>query len=271
MDETRAPVLDPGSRKTKTGYFWALARDDRPWSGHAPPGVAFTYAPGRGGQHAERILQGFSGVLQVDGYAGYNRLVAPDRIAPNIRLAYCWAHARRKLVEIARNGPAPIAEDGVKRIGELYRIEAELRGFDPATRLAERQVRSAPLVADMETWLALHRARVAAKSPLGEALSYIAKYWTGLRLFLADGRIEIDNNSVERTIRPIALSRKNALFAGHDAGAENWATIASLIETCKLNAVDPQAYMTSTLTTIVNGHKQSQIDDLLPWNYPHKV
>ena len=271
MDETRAPVLDPGSRTTKTGYFWALARDDRPWGGAAPPGVAFTYAPGRGGQHAERILQGFSGVLQVDGYAGYNRLIAPQRVGPDIRLAYCWAHARRKLVEITRNGPAQIAEAGVKRIGELYRIEAELRGLDPETRRAQRQARSAPLVANMETWLSLHRARVAAKSPLGEALSYIAKYWNGLRLFLTDGRVELDNNSVERTIRPIALNRKNALFAGHDAGAENWATIASLVETCKLNAVDPQAYLTSTLTTIVNGHKQSQIDDLLPWNYPDKV
>lgn len=271
MDETRAPVLDPGSRKTKTGYFWALARDDRPWGGGAPPGVAFTYAPGRGGQHAERILQDFSGVLQVDGYAGYNRLIAPERVGLDIRLAYCWAHARRKLVEITRNGPAPIAEDGVKRIGELYRIEAELRGLDPETRLTERQARSAPLLADMETWLTLHRARVAAKSPLGEALSYIAKYWNGLRLFLADGRIEVDNNSVERTIRPIALNRKNALFAGHDAGAENWAIIASLIETCKLNAVDPQAYLTSTLTAIVNGHKQSRIEELLPWNYPDKV
>lgn len=271
MDETRAPVLDPGSRKTRTGYFWALARDDRPWGGAAPPGVAFTYAPGRGGQHAERILQGFSGVLQVDGYAGYNRLIAPERVGPDIRLAYCWAHARRKLVEITRSGPAPIAEDGVKRIGELYRIEAEIRGLDQETRLAARQERSKAVIADMKTWLVHHRARVAAKSPLGEALSYIAKYWDGLRLFLTDGRIELDNNSVERTIRPIALNRKNALFAGHDAGAENWATIAWLVETCKLNAVDPLAYLTSTLIAIVNGHKQSRVDGLLPWNYPAKV
>lgn len=268
MDETRAPVLDPGSCKTKTGYFWALARDDRPWGGGAPPGVAFTYAPGRGGQHAEQILQGFTGVLQVDGYAGYNRLIAPDRVGPSIQLAYCWAHARRKLVEITRMGAAPIAEEGVKRIGELYQIEADLRGLDPEIRLAARQERSKPLVADMETWLAHHRARVASKSPLGEALKYIAKYWDGLRLFLTDGRIEIDNNSVERTIRPIALNRKNALFAGHDAGAENWATIASLIETCKLNAVDPQAYLTNTLTALIKGHKQSRIAKLLPWNYP---
>ena len=119
MDETRAPVLDPGLRKTRTGYFWALARDDRRWGGGDPPGVAFSYAPGRGGVHAERILQGFSGILQVDGYTGYNRLIAPERVGPGIRLAYCWAHTRRKLVEITRNGSAPIAEDGIKRIGEL--------------------------------------------------------------------------------------------------------------------------------------------------------
>jgi transposase len=170
-------------------------------------------------------------------------------------------------VQITRNGSAPIAEDSVKRIGELYRIEAELRGLGPEARLAGRQERSAPLITEMQTWLAHHRALVATKSPLGEALADIAKYWDGLKLFLTDGRIEIDNNSVERTIRPIALNRKNALFAGHDEGAENWATIASLIETCKLNAVDPLAY----LTAIVNGHKQSKIDELLPWNYPASV
>lgn len=157
MDETRAPVLDPGRRKTKTGYFWALARDGRPWGGDDPPGVAFTYAPGRGGSHAERILEGFGGVLQVDGYAGYNRLIAPDRAGPEIRLAYCWAHARRKLVEITRTGPVPIAEDGVQRIGDLYRIETEIRGSGPAARLAARQERSAPIVADLESWLTHRR------------------------------------------------------------------------------------------------------------------
>lgn len=266
MDETRAPVLDPGSGKTKTGYFWALARDDRPWSGIAPPGVAFTYAPGRSGQYAEQILQGFSGILQVDGYAGYNRLVAPDRVGPNIQLAYCWAHARRKLIEITRTGSSPIAEDGIKRIGELYKIETELRGLNPEARLAVRKTQSEPLIIDMQTWLAHHRARVSAKAPLGEALKYIAKYWDGLCLFLSDGRVELDNNSVERTIRPIALSRKNALFAGHDDGAHNWGIVASLIETCKLNSVDPQKWLTSTLTAIVNGHRQSLISELLPWN-----
>ncbi|MBT2132197.1 IS66 family transposase, partial [Aliiroseovarius lamellibrachiae] len=265
MDETRAPVLNPGKRKTKTGYFWALARDDRAWSGTAPPGVAFTYAPGRSGQFADDILKGFSGILQVDGYAGYNRLL--KRKGDNVDLAYCWAHARRKLHEVAQSGTAPIAEEGLKQIAALYRIEKDIRGLTDEDRLAARQGRSAPLIAVFEAWLAEYRARVSAKAPLGEALKYIAKYWDGLCLFLTDGRIEMDNNPVERTIRPIALNRKNALFAGHDAGAANWGVIASLIETCKLNAVDPHAYITATLTAIVNGHKQSQINGLLPWNY----
>jgi len=265
MDETRAPVLDPGRKRTKTGYFWALARDDRPWGGENPPGVAFTYAPGRSGKYADDILQGFSGILQVDGYAGYNRLL--KRAEQDVELAYCWAHARRKLYEVAQNAVAPIAEDGLKQIAALYRIEKNIRGQNPEARLAARKERSAPKLAAFETWLHQHSARVSAKSPLGGALKYIDKYWGGLNLFLIDGRIEMDNNAVERTIRPIALNRKNALFAGHDAGAENWGIIASLIETCKLNGIEPHAYLTATLSAIVNGHKQSQIDDLLPWNY----
>jgi transposase len=271
MDETRAPVLDPGRRKTKTGWFWALARDERPWGGTAPPGVAFTYAPGRGGKHAETILDGFKGVLQVDGYSGYARLIAPTRAGPKIRLAHCWAHARRKLVELTRAGPSPVAEEGLILIRELYRIEAEIRGQGPAARLATRQNRSAPIMAAFESWLADHRARAGSKSPLGQALTYIAKHWEGLQVFLGDGRVEIDSNAVEREMRPIALNRKNALFAGHDAGAENWAMIASLIGTCKLNAVDPYAWLADTLRAIVAGHPQSRVGELLPWIYPGKV
>ncbi len=265
MDETTAPVLDPGRRKTKTGYFWVLARDDRPWGGGAPPGVAFTYAPGRSGQYAEGILKGFTGTLQVDGYAGYNRSL--KRPTQDIQLAYCWAHARRKLHEVAQTGTTPISDEGLKQIAALYRIEKDIRGQKPEARLSERQARSKPIIDAFEAWLTTHRARVSAKSPLGEALKYIAKYWDGLTLFLTDGRIEIDNNAVERSIRPIALNRKNALFAGHDAGAQNWAMLASLIETCKLNAINPHAWITATLRAIINGHKQSDIDALLPWNY----
>ncbi len=265
MDETTAPVLDPGKRKTKTGYFWALARDDRPWGGEDPPGVAFTYAPGRSGQYAEKILNGFDGILQVDGYAGYNRLL--KRPAQNVQLAYCWAHARRKLHEVSQTGTTPIADEGLKQIGQLYRIEKDIRGLSPDARCAARQERSRPIIEAFEVWLTANRARVSAKSPIGDALRYIAKYWEGLILFLEDGRVELDSNAVERTIRPIALNRKNALFAGHDAGAQNWAMIAALIETCKLNAIDPHAWLTATLTAIAQGHKQSDIDALLPWNY----
>jgi transposase len=181
MDETRAPVLDPGRRKTKTGYFWALARDDRPWNGDAPPGVAFTYAPGRSGQYADDILKDFSGILQVDGYAGYNRLL--KRTGNSVALAYCWAHARRKLHEVAQAGTAPIAEDGLKQIAALYQIEKDIRGLNAEARLAARQDRSASLTAAFKTWLSANRARVSAKAPLGEALKYIAKYWDGLCLF----------------------------------------------------------------------------------------
>jgi len=239
MDETPAPVLDPGRGKTKKGYFWALARDDRAWNGPEPPGVVFTYAPGRSGKYASEILQGFSGILQVDGYAGYNRVLDLRDNQP-IQLAYCWAHARRKLYELTHNNVAPIAEEGLKQIAALYRIEAQARGTSANERLALRQTKSAPKITAFKTWLDQARSQVSAKSPTGEALKYIAKYWDGLILFLTDGRTEMDSNAVERTIRPIALQRKNALFAGHDAGAQNWAMLASLIET---------------------------IDQLLPWNF----
>ena len=269
MAETPAPVLAPGRKRTKTGSFWALARDDRPWSGDDPPGVAFTYAPGRSGQHADNILQDFSGVLQVDGYAGYNRLL--KRPAKDVALAYCWAHARRKLHDVTQSGAAPIAQEGLVQIQALYRIEKDLRGQTSGQRRAARQERSKPIIDAFEIWLAQSRARVSAKSPTGEALKYIAKYWDGLCLFLSDGRIELDNNPVERSIRPIALNRKNALFAGHDAGAQNWAVIASLIETCKLNGTEPHGYLSGVLTAIANGHKQADINELLPWNYVKPV
>ena len=266
MDETPAPVLNPGSGKTKKGYFWALARDDRAWNGREPPGVAFTYAPGRSGKYASVILQGFSGILQVDGYAGYNRVLDLRDNQP-IGLAYCWAHARRKLYELTHNNVAPIAEEGLKQIAALYRIEAQARGTSAQERLTIRQQKSAPKINAFKAWLDQARGQVSSKSPTGGALKYITKYWDGLILFLTDGRIEMDSNAVERTIRPIALQRKNALFAGHDAGAQNWAMLASLIETCKLNGVEPHSYLTGVLTAIVNGHKQKDIELLQPWNF----
>ncbi len=201
----------------------------------------------------------------MDGYAGYNRLL--KRSVDGVALDYCRAQARRKLHEVAQSGTAPIAEEGLKRIASLYRIEKDIRGLTAEVRLAARQDQSAPLIAAVEAWLTVRRARVSTKAPSCEALKYIAKYWEGLCVFLTDGRIEMDSNAAERTIRPIALNRKNALFAGHDAGAANWGVIASLIETCKLNDIDPHTYLTDTLSAIVAGHKQSDIDALLAWDY----
>ena len=264
MDETRAPVLDPGRGRTKTGWLWVLARGGRNWGGADPPGVVYFYAPSRGGQHAERFLGGFEGILQVDGYAGYTRLV---RTRKGVRLAYCWSHARRKLRDVFEITGSKVAAEGLRRIAEFYAIEAEIRGGSPERRLAERQARTAPLVDEFAVWVRDQRARASAKSRLGEALAYIVRYWNGLRLFLEDGRVELDTNAVENRIRPLALTRKNALFAGHDEGAAAWGRIATLIETAKMNGVEPYAYLKATLEAIAAGYPASKIDQLLPWAY----
>lgn len=243
MDETTAPVLDPGRGRTKTGFLWALARDDRGWSGDDPPGVVYFYAPGRGGENAETFLAGFDGILQVDGYTGYNRLTRLSRKGGEpIRMAYCWAHARRKLKEVFDRDGSEIAAEGLRRIAELYKIEADIRSMAPEQRLSARQARTALLVAAFGEWLQEQRLRISAKSRLGEKLAYIHRHWGGLQTFLHDGRVEIDSNGVENLMRPIALNRKNALFAGHDEGGKAWGRIASLIETAKINGVEPFAY-----------------------------
>jgi transposase len=270
-DETRCPVLDPGRGKTKTGYLWAIARDERPFGGTAPPGVVFCYADGRGGKHATEFLTGFSGTLQVDGYTGYNALTKPDRKGGPVKLAYCWAHARRKLKEVHDRDGSPIAKEGLKRIATFYKIEDTIRRQSAEQRKAARQEQTKPLVDDFEVWLKTQRSRISAKSRLGEKLSYIAKHMNGLKLFLEDGTVEMDSNIVERAIRPIALNRKNALFAGHDEGGRTWARIASLIETCKLNDVEPYAYLKATLEAIAAGHPAARIDELMPWNFDKKA
>jgi transposase len=262
-DETTAPVLDPGRGRTKTGQLFAYARDDRPWGGTDPPGVAYVYAPDRKAERLIAHLAGFRGVLQVDGYGGYK--VMAER--GEVRLAFCWSHVRRRFYELASAGPAPIASEALIRIADLYRIESEIRGRSAAERRTIRKERSRSLVQAFELWLREKLALVSQKSTLAEAIRYALSRWTGLSLFLDDGRIEIDSNVVERSIRPLALSRKNALFAGSDRGAEHWAVIASLIETCKLAGVEPQAYLTDVITRIVNGHPQSRLNELLPWSY----
>jgi len=271
MDETRAPVLDPGAGKTRTGYLWALTRDDRGWGGDDPPIVVFTYESSRAGAHAMAILNGFDGTLQVDGYTGYDALSRKGRTGGKpVQLAYCWAHARRKLHEVHQRDGSPIAAEGLRRIAELYKIEASIRGKASGERLAVRQAQTAPLVADLRQWLTRQRQYISAKSRLGEKLGYIHRHWDGLVLFLTDGCIEMDTNAVENRIRPLILTRKNALFAGHDEGGRTWARIASIIETCKLNDVNPYAYIRDTLVAIANGHPASRIDELMPWAYTEK-
>jgi hypothetical protein len=268
-DETTAPVLDPGRGRTKTGQLWAYARDDRPFGGADPPLAVYVYAPDRKAEQPIAHLADFAGVLQVDGYAGYRPLARKN----SVQLAFCWSHVRRRFYELAAAGPAPIASEALKRIAELYAIEKDVRGCAPDARQAARQDRSRPILDALEPWLREKLALVSQKSKLAEAIRYALTRWYGLTLFVENGRVEIDSNVVERAIRPIALNRKNALFAGSDGGAENWAIVASLIETCKLNGVDPQAWMADTLTKIVSGHPNSQIDDLLPWAYapPHTL
>ena len=270
-DETVVPVLDPGRGRTKQGYFWAIARDDRPWGGLDPPAVAYTYAPGRGGEHARALLGRYRGILQCDGYAAYRSLADPGatpEAPPGAAvIATCWAHARRRFYDLARGGASPIADEALRRIAALYAIEAELRGQPPDARRIGREEVSRPLVEDLFAWLAEHLDRVPGRGDLADAIRYALKGREGLTRFLEDGRIDLDTNAVERSIRPIALSRKNALFAGSDEGGEHWAAVASLIETCKLNGVDPQTYLADLLTRLVDGWPQSRIDQLMPWHW----
>jgi transposase len=262
-DETTAPVLDPGRGRTKTGQLWAYARDDRPWGGPEPPAVAYVYAPDRTAERPIEHLAGFTGVLQVDGYGGYRKLAKTNAVT----LAFCWAHVRRRFYELATAGSAPIASEALERIKGLYAVEADIRGRPPEERRAERQARSRPIILALEPWLKAKLEIISQKSKLAEAIRYALSRWEGLTSFLDDGQIEIDNNIVERAIRPLALGRKNHLFAGSDGGAEHWAVIASLVETCKLNGIDPEAYLADVITRIVGGHPNIRRDELLPWAY----
>ena len=251
-DETVVPVLDPGRGRTKQGYFWAIARDDRPWGGNDPPAVVYNYAPGRGHAHADALLGGYRGILQCDGYAAYKKLAGSRTDNSAITLAFCWSHVRRGFYDLAKT-KAPIAMEALTRIAGLYEIEERVRGKSAAERLALRQAESKPLVADLRVWFEAQIGKLPARGPTAEAIRYALNHWDGLERFLEDGRIELDNNSVERAMRPVALSRKNSLFAGSDEGAETWSGLASLIETCKLNAVDPHRDLAELLTRLVNG------------------
>ncbi|QKN18621.1 IS66 family transposase (plasmid) [Sinorhizobium meliloti WSM1022] len=272
VDETTAPVLDPGRGKTKTGYLWAVLRDDRGWNGSAPPGVVFHYRPGRKGEYAAEILDGFNGTIQVDAYGGYSHLATLDRVGGDpLKLAFCWAHGRRKLIKATPKSGSPIVDEALVRIAALYKIEDSIRGSDPEHRRAVRQDLSLPLVGAFFAWLAAQAKRVSRKSDLGKALAYMLTRQDGFRLFLDDGHVDIDSNLVENAIRRPAMNRRNALFAGHDEGGRNWARFASLIGTCKMNGVEPYAYLCDLFTRLANGHLAKDIDALMPWAYAARI
>jgi hypothetical protein len=222
--------LDPDRGRTKTGRLWVYARDDRLWSGPEPPAAVYFYSPDRRAERPASHLAQFKGVVQVDGYPGFGRLTDGG----DIQLAACWAHVRRRFYEVHQATGSPAAAEALKRIGELYAIEASIRGQTAASRRGVRHVKSLPLVEAMKTWFEAELGRIPPRGGLGDAIRYALTRWNALCRFLNDGRLEIDNNAVERTIRPIALGRKNHLFAGSDGGASRWATVASLIATAKL-------------------------------------
>ena len=265
-DDTPLPVLDPGRGKTKTGRFWGYARDDRPWDGPLPPAVVYIYAEDRKGKRPREHLDMFSGTLQVDAYAGFNALANPGRPAGPVTLAFCWAHCRRKFFEVHKTMGSPIAAEVLRRIAELYVIEDSIRGKPPEIRAGIRNNKSRPLVDALKSYLEEQIGRISGKTKLAEAIRYTLNHWHGFVVFLDDGRVEMDSNTIERTFRPVALGRKNHLFAGSDAGAENWALFASLIQTCKLNGVEPHAWLVDVLEKIVSGRtKINDLHTLLPW------
>ena len=266
-DDTTLPVLDPGRGRTKTGRLWCYAVDNRPWSGPGHPAAAYAYSEDRKGEHPASHLKGFRGLLQVDGYAGFGGLVA-EVAEEGPTLAFCWAHARRKFYDIYTAIKSPVAYEALQRIGALYAIEADIRGQTAEQRKQARQQRSRPLVEAMHVWLTELLGRLSGRSTLAQAIRYALNHWKGLIRFLDDGRFELDTNIVERAMRPVSLGRKNALFAGADSGGKHWAIVATLIQTAKLNNVEPLAWLTDVLKRIVSGQtKRNQLDTLLPWNW----
>lgn len=262
-DDTPVPVLDPGRGRTKTGRLWVYARDQRGWGGPAPPAAVYHYAPDRKAERPAAHLGNFKGVLHVDGYAGFERLTANGDIV----LAACWAHTRRKFYEVEQATGSPVAAEALHRISELYAIEEKIRCQSPGHRMLVRRARSKLITDSLKTWLEAQLLRVPGNSTLADAIRYALGRWSGLTRFLNDGRVELDTNPVERAIRPVALGRKNHLFAGSDGGGARWAILCSLIETCKLNGVEPYAYLHDVLTRMVDGHPINRLGELLPWRW----
>jgi transposase len=277
-DDTTVPIRAKG--KTITGRLWNYVRDDRPFGGNDPPSVIFHYSRDRRGDHPKRHLAQWSGILQADAYAGYNELYAPNREPGPILGAGCFAHARRKFFELADvEGAArkksrgekvsvvyPIALEAVQKLDALFAIEREINGRSPAERHALRQELSAPLMAELHDWLNIQRGHISRNHDLAKAINYMLRRWEAFTRFLADGRVCLSNNAAERALRCVPLGRKSWLFCGSDRGGQRAAIAYSLIQTCRLNDVDPQAWLADILARIAD-HPVSRLDELLPWNW----
>jgi len=260
-DDTPVPVLAPGNGKTKTGRLWTYVRDDRPANDPTPPAVWFAYTPDRKGEHPRRHLNGFRGTLQADGYAGFHHLYDTGRI----REAACWAHVRRKFYDIETAHHSPIAAEAIERIAALYMVESGIRGKPPDVRREIRQSQSRPLLVELRSWFEKMLTTLSRKSETALAIRYALSRWTALTRYLDDGRVEIDNNTAERSLRAVCLGRKNFLFAGSDDGGERAAAIYTLTGTAKLNGLDPEIYLRQVFERIAD-HPINRIAELLPWN-----
>jgi transposase len=276
-DDTPIRVLDRSRRDkglgkgVKQGRIWVYVRDQRPWDGAAPPGAVYYFAPDRKGEHVRQHLLGSSGILQADAYAGFNKLYEKRADGSRqFREAACWAHLRRDFHDIWTSDKSQIAREALDRIGKLYDIEREIAGQPAEARLRARQTKSKPKVEALRKWAEQQLTRIPGKGDLAKAFRYGLSRWPSFCLFLEDGRVAIDNNAAERAMRPIGIGRKNWLFAGADSGAETLARAMTLVETAKLNGLDPQAYLADVLDRI-HDHKINRIDELLPWNWAPEI